>query len=71
MCRTGIQIVDLMVAEGVQEIGDGGSGGKRACLGGRNINLGTRRLETMQGSGSEIQIVIVFQDGEVQELLSA
>jgi hypothetical protein len=33
MCRGGMQIVDLMMAiEGVQEIGDGGSGGKRACV---------------------------------------
>jgi hypothetical protein len=27
-----MQIVDLMGIEGVQEIGDGGSGGKRACV---------------------------------------
>jgi hypothetical protein len=30
MCRKGMQIADRMVIEGVQEIGDGGSGDKRA-----------------------------------------
>lgn len=57
MCRTGIQIVDLMVAEGVQEIGDGGSGGKRACLClGRNSRLVTGGLGEVQGLKAEIQI---------------
>jgi hypothetical protein len=38
MCRTGMQIVDLMMAiEGVQGIGDGGSGGvnERVSLSGK------------------------------------
>lgn len=57
MCRTGIQIVDLMVTEGVQEIGDGGSGGKRACLSlGTNSGLVTGGLGKMQGLEAETQI---------------
>lgn len=57
MCRTGMQIVDLMGIEGVQEIGDGGSGGKRACLSlERNSGLVTDGLSELQGLRAESQI---------------